>query len=71
MLYIACEEMDFIWTETEVSIVERMWREGYDIRVIARDVKRDIDEVALLVMDRARRKRIRLRKTGIFGVGCT
>lgn len=67
MIYIACEDINFVWRESEISKVEKLWREGYDIRVIAEIVKRDCDEVALLLFDRARQRKIYPRSTGIFG----
>lgn len=67
MLYIACEDLDFIWREKDVAEVERLWREGYDIRFIAKAVRRNIDEVVLLIMDRARCGEIKRRPTGVFG----
>jgi len=67
MIYIACEEIDFIWTKKEVLEIEKLWREGYDIRVIAEIVKRDCDEVSLLIFDRAKKGKIRPISTGIFG----
>lgn len=67
MLYIACEDMDFIWREQDVAEVERLWREGYDIRFIAKAVRRNIDEVVILIMDRARQGLLSQRQTGVFG----
>ena len=67
MLYIACEDLDFIWREQDVAEVERLWREGYDIRFIAKSVRRNIDEVVLLIIDRARCGEIKRRPTGVFG----
>lgn len=26
MIYIACEDMEFVWREQDVAEVERMWR---------------------------------------------
>lgn len=67
MVYIACEDLDFIWREQDVAKVERLWREGYDIRFIANAVRRKVDEVAILIMDRARCGVLKLRPTGVFG----
>lgn len=67
MLYIACEDIDYIWRERDVAEVERLWREGYDIRCIAAAVKRDVDEVLLLILDRARHGVLKRRPTGVFG----
>lgn len=66
-MYIACEDMDFIWREQDVTEVERLWREGYDIHFIAKAVRRNIDEVVLLIMDRARCGALKRRPTGVFG----
>lgn len=67
MIYIACEDMEFVWREQDVAEVERMWHEGYDIRFIAKAVRRNIDEVVLLIMDRARQGLLMPRPTGVFG----
>lgn len=66
-MYIACEDMDFIWYEQDVIEVERLWREGYDIRFIAATVRRKVDEVAILIMDRSRQGLLRPRPMGVFG----
>lgn len=66
-MYIACEDMDFIWREQDVAEVERLWREGYDIHFIAKSVRRNIDEVVLLIIDRARQGLLKPRPTGVFG----
>jgi len=67
VVYIACEELNFLWREQDVEKVERLWREGYDIRAIAKIVKRNVDEVAILIMDRARCGALKRRPTGVFG----
>ena len=67
MLYIACEDMDFVWRERDVAEVERLWREGYDIRYIAQAVRRNVDEVTVLIMDRVRYGALKRRPTGVFG----
>ena len=67
-LYVALENLDFTWCErTEIPIVERMWREGAPIWEIAEAVDRDPDEVALLIMDRIRKRFLRPRPGGVFG----
>jgi len=66
-VYIACEELNFLWREQDVAEVERLWREGYDIRAIAKAVRRHVDEVTILIMDRARCGEIKRRPTGVFG----
>jgi len=66
--YIALEGLNFFWCErTEIPVVERLWREGAPIWEIADKVKRDVDEVAILIMDRVRKGFIRPRPGGVFG----
>jgi len=66
--YIALENLDFVWCErTEIPVVERMWREGAPIWEIAEQVGRDVDEVAILIMDRVRKGFLKSRPGGVFG----
>jgi len=67
-VYVALEDVNFIWCEiTEIPIVEKMWREGAPIWEIAERVGRDPDEVAILIMDRVRKRFLRPRPGGVFG----
>ena len=67
-VYVALEDINFIWCEiTEIPIVEKMWREGAPIWEIAERVSRDPDEVAILIMDRVRKRFLRPRPGGVFG----
>ena len=67
-VYVALEDVNFIWCEiTEIPIVEKMWREGAPIWEIAERVERDVDEVALLIMDRVRKGQIKPRPRGAYG----
>lgn len=65
--YICCEDLDFVWDEREVVQVEKMWASGLSLFDIARAFDRAPDEVALLIMDRARKGKIKQRKGGVFG----
>jgi hypothetical protein len=67
MVYVALEDMNFIWDARDVEQFDHMWREGLSLIDIARALDRDPDEVALLVMDRARKGRVQSRRGGIFG----
>lgn len=58
-IYVACEEVDMIWDEKDVSAFDDMWNQGLDIFVIADSFDRDPDEVVLLVLDRARKGHIK------------
>lgn len=54
---IACEDMDFTWDERQVYAVAEMYRKGATVYEIASDpgIDRDPDEVAVLIMDLARK----------------
>ena len=66
-LYIALSELDFSWYPGEVGQVAQLWRKGLPVADIAERMERDIDEVAILIMDLARRGVIGRRKNGVFG----
>lgn len=66
-IYIALEELDFMWDQEDVKAFETMWELGWDCGRIAKELGRDPDEVALLVIDRARAGKIEPRKGGWFG----
>ena len=66
-LYIACEDMDFSWYTEEIKYVIGGWEEGLNIYEIAEELKRDPDEVLLLLIDLAKKEKILPRKDGIYG----
>jgi len=67
--YIALMNLDFSWSWPKVLVVKKLWNAGYHIAEIAEEVDRIIDEVALLIMDLARKKKIQERPGGVFGIG--
>ena len=66
-LYIALSELDFSWYPGELEQVAQFWRDGLPVADIAEKMERDIDEVAVLIMDLARKNKIRRRKNGVLG----
>ncbi len=68
-LIIALEDLDFSWFPKEVAFIQKMWEQGLHIADIAKAVKRDQDEVTLLIMHLARQGKIKLRKSGVLGNG--
>ena len=66
-LHIALADLDFSWYAHEVLKVRKMWQAGAHIEDIAKAVKRDCDEVAILLIDLARRGKIQRRRLGIYG----
>lgn len=67
-LLIACEELNFVWQPEKVRKFREMWAAGEDIREIAKQLRRKPEEIAILVMDQAKRGNIQKRPTGIFGI---
>ena len=66
-IYLACEDMNFTWDEVEVLKFEGLWKAGLGLFEIADRLRRDPDEVALLIIDRSRQRRIKPRSGGIWG----
>ncbi|UOF90822.1 helix-turn-helix domain containing protein [Fodinisporobacter ferrooxydans] len=66
-LYIALEDMDFIWDMKDIERVERMWEDGISIQAMSRRLDRDTDEIAVLIIDRVRKEKIKPRREGVFG----
>lgn len=66
-LYLACEDLNFSWDERNVLEFDRLWSEGKGLFEIAEIFNRDPDEVAILVIDRARQGIIKPRKGGLWG----
>lgn len=66
-IYIALEELDFIWCESEIPDIERLWNEGFSIWEIGQACDRDPDEVLILIMDRVRKGAIGNRPGGVMG----
>lgn len=66
-IYLACEDMDFVWSDQQVALFDRMWEQGLSVWEIAEQFKRDPDDVAILAIDRARQEFIEPREGGAYG----
>lgn len=66
-IYIALEDIDFIWSEKEVQKFKLMWDSDYSAQEIASKLKRPIDDVAMLIYDQALKKKIKPREKGLLG----
>lgn len=64
-LYIALEELDMLWDEDEVVQVKEAWNNNESVFAIGEKMQRDPDEVALLIMDLARKGSIGKRALGL------
>jgi hypothetical protein len=66
-LYIALEDLDFSWYESEIDRVIEMWQRGAHIEIIANTLKRTQEEVLILLLDLAMRDKIKLRYGSVWG----
>lgn len=60
------ENFRFDWTLNEIKSFESMWNDGIPVDTIASVLERDPDEVVILVIDRARKRKIKPRKEGLI-----
>ena len=65
--YIALLDLNFGWRPQDVKRVKDAWRAGKPLDEIARMIRRDADEVAILLMDLARKGEIEPRPRGVYG----
>lgn len=65
--YIALEDLNFDWSVKDIEKFDALWREGKPLQEIAKILKRPQDEIAVIILDRARKGKIAKRKFGIFG----
>lgn len=68
MVYLALEELNFIWKEEQVLEFESMWRNNKTLKEISVYFKRPPDEILLLALDRAKTGDIKRRKGGLIGI---
>ncbi len=66
-LYVACDDLNFDWYVQDVATFDHMWVEGLSVDSIAEAFKRPVDEIAILVLDRARKGGIDIRAGGANG----
>jgi len=66
-LYIACYDMNFSWLPQDVKKVIRLWEYGLSLKEIGKHLRRDLDEIAILLIDLGRQGKIKSREGGIYG----
>ncbi|MDA1763212.1 helix-turn-helix domain-containing protein [Bacillus cereus] len=64
-LYIALEELDLVFDESEVIRLREMWDEDENILEIAKELGRHQLEIAALIMDQADKNKIKSRPMGL------
>ncbi|OYD58447.1 hypothetical protein CGZ90_00670 [Fictibacillus aquaticus] len=63
--YTACEDMNLRFAAYEVKFLDKMWKAGWSLKVIAERLNRDPDEMAVLLICRARKGKVKPRESGI------
>ena len=64
-MYIALEELDLVFDESEVVRLQEMWKENKNIIEIAKELGRHQLEIAALIMDQADKNEIKSRPMGL------
>ncbi|PHE94711.1 helix-turn-helix domain containing protein [Bacillus wiedmannii] len=64
-LYIALEELDLVFDESEVTRLQEMWKENKGILEIAKELGRHQLEIAVLIMDQADKNKIKSLPMGL------
>ncbi|PGD26788.1 helix-turn-helix domain containing protein [Bacillus pseudomycoides] len=64
-LYIALEEANLVFDESEVIQFKEMWKEGHNIIEIAKQLGRHQLEIAVLILDQADKNKIQSRPIGL------
>lgn len=65
--YEVCADLNRNWYPDEVTRFIRMWNAGDCITKVVEEFKKDVDEVALLIIDQKRNGRIEDRPGGAYG----
>jgi hypothetical protein len=64
---IVCEDLDFVWEESELSEMVTMWNRGVSVETMGKHFNRDPDEVLLAILHLAREAQISSRPSGLKG----
>lgn len=64
---VILDDIDFLWDEKDIELITKLWNRGTGIKDICNTVKRDGDEVFLLLLHLSRNGEIKKRKSYIWG----
>ncbi|MBI6052336.1 hypothetical protein [Clostridium perfringens] len=64
---VILEDIDFLWSEEDIEVVKKLWERGTGIKDICKVIKREGDEVFLLLLHLVRSGEIKKRKSYIWG----
>lgn len=67
LIYIACEDLDFVWNEHDLIHFKNEWDDGASIFELCEKLNRPQNEVALLILDLSAKGFIQQRSGGVFG----
>lgn len=67
LIYIACEDFNFIWDEHHLTSVIDKWNQGVSVFKMADELNRDVDELAVLLIDLSKKGAITSRQGGLDG----
>ncbi|WP_028778770.1 hypothetical protein [Shimazuella kribbensis] len=65
--YTALSEYNFVWTDRQIREFRKLWKKGFGIDFIGRELDRHAIEIMCLVMDQAEKGYIDQREGGIMG----
>ncbi|MGG4039922.1 helix-turn-helix domain-containing protein [Heyndrickxia ginsengihumi] len=65
-IYVALEDIDFVWDTDEIKEFIKMWNDDVPISHIAKVFNRSEIECVVLVMDLSKKDRIQPRANGLF-----
>jgi len=68
--YYICEDLQFMRPHSEIKKLGKLWKEGKSLEEMAKELNWDMDEVAIAIIDRKRKGKIRNRKGGYNGYTC-
>lgn len=64
---IILQDIEFAWNKKDISKVKQMWNENYSFKEILKEIKREGDELFLLLLHLARKNQIKERVGFIWG----
>jgi hypothetical protein len=65
--YIACESVDFQWSNDEVTKFINLWNSGASLMRLSQTFRRTQTDIAVLILDLRLKGRIEPRKRGLMG----
>lgn len=67
MAVIILEDLNFYWKEKDIEKVLKAWEDNMPVPLIAREVRRNIDETFLLLMHLTREGKLKKRAGYFWG----